>query len=200
MADVANTLCVPGDRLGNTSEYLAGQGTHVNGRFIYACVVGAQRMLPAPDGAADKRPTVEVIRGQQRLVPSPGSEVTVKITKVSARFASAEILCLGRAALPPAESFSGMIRLQDVRATEIDKVDLFKCFRPNDIVKADVLSLGDARSYYLSTARNELGVVFARSLAGFPMVPISWEEMQCPVTLVKERRKVAKVAVAAADT
>ena len=56
-------------------------------------------------------------------------------------------------------------RLQDVRATEIDKVVIYDCFRPGDIVRAEVLSLGDARSYYLTTAKNELGVVYARSAA-----------------------------------
>jgi exosome complex RNA-binding protein Csl4 len=30
------------------------------------------------------------------------------------------------------------------------------------------LSLGDARAYYLSTAKNELGVVSAQSIAGMP--------------------------------
>jgi exosome complex RNA-binding protein Csl4 len=55
------------------------------------------------------------------------------------------------------------------------------------------LSLGDARAYYLSTAKNELGVVSATSDAGVAMVPINWQEMQCPVTLQKEFRKVAKV-------
>jgi hypothetical protein len=34
------------------------------------------------------------------------------------------------------------------------------------VVRAKVLSLGDARSYYLTTADNALGVVHARSLAG----------------------------------
>lgn len=44
-----------------------------------------------------------------------------------------------------------------------------------------------------STARNELGVVYARSPVGAPMVPISWQEMQCPRTKAVEQRKVAKV-------
>lgn len=33
-------------------------------------------------------------------------------------------------------------------------------------MRASVVSLGDARSYYLSTAQNELGVVYAKSVAG----------------------------------
>ena len=58
-----------------------------------------------------------------------------------------------------------------------------------------VVSLGDARSYYLSTAKTELGVIFARSsTSGTAMVPISWQEMQCPVTKAKELRKVAKTS------
>ncbi|RYR38754.1 hypothetical protein Ahy_A09g043936 isoform A [Arachis hypogaea] len=85
-------------------------------------------------------------------------------------------------------------RQQDVRATEIDKVDMHLSFHPGDIVKALVLSLGDSRAYFLSTAKNELGVVSAESIAGACMVPVSWTEMQCPLTGQIENRKVAKVA------
>lgn len=46
------------------------------------------------------------------------------------------------------------------------QVVMYDCFRPGDIVLAEVLSLGDARSYFLTTAKNELGVVHAKSLAG----------------------------------
>jgi exosome complex RNA-binding protein Csl4 len=81
---------------------------------------------------------------------------------------------------------------QDVRATEIDKVDMTKCFRPGDIVKAKVISLGDARQYYLSTAAAECGVRWAKSEAGAIMTPLSWQEMQCPLTGAKESRKCAK--------
>ena len=31
-------------------------------------------------------------------------------------------------------------------------------------------------------------------LSGVPMVPVGWQEMQCPKTYVKEMRKVAKVS------
>lgn len=85
-------------------------------------------------------------------------------------------------------------RLQDVRATEVDRVVMYDCFRPGDVVRAEVVSLGDARSYHLSTARNELGVVHATSMAGNVMVPASWQEMRDPETQRVERRKVARVA------
>lgn len=65
--------------------------------------------------------------------------------------------------------------------------------RPGDVVRAEVLGLGDLRSYILGTARNDLGVVFAKSASsGLPMVPTSWTEMQCPQTAMVEKRKLAR--------
>ncbi|XP_030426424.1 exosome complex component CSL4 isoform X2 [Gopherus flavomarginatus] len=84
--------------------------------------------------------------------------------------------------------------LPDVGAIVTCKVEVYKSFRPGDIVLAKVISLGDMQSnYLLSTAENELGVVVAHSEAGAQMVPISWCEMQCPRTHSKELRKVARV-------
>ncbi|BBH06767.1 Nucleic acid-binding, OB-fold-like protein [Prunus dulcis] len=154
------------------------------------------------------RPTVEVTGHKAHgAIPEPGSIVIARVTKVMARMASADIMCLGTKSVR--EKFTGIIslsgeytlklrarsinRLQDVRATEIDKVDMHMSFHPGDIVRAVVLSLGDARAYYLSTAKNELGVISAQSAAGATMLPISWTEMQCPLTGQIEHRKVAKV-------
>lgn len=74
-----------------------------------------------------------------------------------------------------------------------DQVEIYKSFRPGDVLRASVISIGDKNSYYLSTAKNEFGVIFATSIAGATMVPISWDMMQCPKTQMKEYRKVAKV-------
>ena len=63
------------------------------------------------------------------------------------------------------ETFKGTIRKEDVRATEKDKVEMYKSFRPGDIVVGRVLTL-HTQTYLLSTAENELGVVFAKSEAG----------------------------------
>ena len=73
-------------------------------------------------------------------------------------------------------------------------MDIYDCFVPSDVVRARVLSLGDSRSYYLTTAENPLGVVRARSpFTGEAMTPVSWEEMECPSTKQRQKRKVAKV-------
>ena len=69
---------------------------------------------------------------------------------------------------------------------------MHNCVRPGDIIKCLIISLGDVRSYYVSTARNDLGVVFATSEDGHPMIPVSWESMKDPQSLQIEYRKCAK--------
>jgi len=60
------------------------------------------------------------------------------------------------------------------RATERDRVDLYKTCRPGDIMLAKVISLGEASSgFLLSTAANELGVVVAKHAdSGEKMIPV----------------------------
>lgn len=90
------------------------------------------------------------------------------------------------------DGFGGVIRVQDVRATERDKVKMQECFKPGDIIRAQVISLGDGSNYYLSTAKNELGVLFAKSRSGGQMIPVDWQTMQCSLTGQTESRKCAK--------
>ncbi|XP_017581596.1 exosome complex component CSL4 isoform X4 [Corvus cornix cornix] len=156
--------CVPGERLCSTEEATAGSGTYTRHGFIFSSLAGC----------LERR--------------NEDSEVC----SINSRFAKVHILYVG--STPLKSTFRGTIRREDIRATEKDKVEVYKSFRPSDIVLAKVISLGDAQSnYLLSTAENELGVVVARSEAGVQMVPISWCEMQCPRTHTKEFRKVARV-------
>ena len=96
-------------------------------------------------------------------MPSQRDIVTARVTQVNTRFAKVQILCVGDVVLT--EPFRGQIRKEDVRATEKDRVEMYRSFRPGDIVLARVISLGDAGAgYLLTTAENELGVVIARSV------------------------------------
>ncbi|OMO84572.1 Exosome complex component CSL4 [Corchorus capsularis] len=159
-------MVTPGEVLGRATELKAGKGAYVapDNKTIYASLTGFRRIQSPPSDSPDKRPTVEVTGHKAHgPVPEPGSVVIARVTKVMARTASADIMCVGPKSVR--EKFTGVIRQQDVRATEIDKVDMHLSFRPGDIVRAVVLSLGDARAYYLSTAENELGVVSAESSA-----------------------------------
>ncbi|XP_054818394.1 uncharacterized protein LOC129317961 [Prosopis cineraria] len=193
MEEEKQEMVTPGEVLGIASEVKPGQGSYLapHNNTVYASLTGFRRILSPPPASTDQIPTVEVTGHKAHgPVPQPGSVVIARVTKVMSRSASADIMCVGHKSVR--EKFTGIIRQQDVRATEIDKVDMHLSFHPGDIVRALVLSLGDARAYYLSTAKNELGVISAESTAGATMVPISWTEMQCPLTGQIERRKVAK--------
>ena len=92
-----------------------------------------------------------------------------------------------------ADEWPAVVRREDIRATEKDKVVCADGFRVGDVIRGLVISLGDQANYYLSTARNELGVILARSSeAGNLMEPVSWREFRDPLTGLREERKVAK--------
>lgn len=192
--EAAVLVVTPGEVLGKSSELRAGKGAYVDveNKLVYASLTGRRSIKPPESDTVDQRPIVEVTGHKAHgPVPEPGCIVLARVKRVTPKTAMADIMCVGLKAVR--EKFTGMIRQQDVRATEIDKVDMHASFCPGDTVKAVVLSLGTARAYYLSTAKNELGVVSADSAAGARMVPISWTEMQCPLTGQIEPRKVAKV-------
>ncbi|KAL0074359.1 hypothetical protein J3Q64DRAFT_1772390 [Phycomyces blakesleeanus] len=179
---------VPGQRLGYAEDYSAGTGTYERDGLLYSSVVGLRHVLQAAEG---QLPLLTVTREkEQSAVPEVGSVITGKVIRVSPMQAVVAIMVVGE--VPCKEDFVGSIRVQDVRAAEKDKVKIYNSFRPGDIVQAEVISLGDARSYVLSTAKNELGVIFATSVAGATMIPVSWQEMQCPKTKAIEYRKCAK--------
>lgn len=156
--------------------------------------------------------------GNQTIVPIAGDIVTAKVTVLNQRIAKCLISCVGDVTLN--RTYRGLLRKEDVRSTEKDRVDMYKSFRPGDVILARVVSFPlfvcvlsaavaqfnifsfqlphtELHCYQLSTAENELGVVVAMAaesgLYGVPMIPVSWTEMQCPQSLVKESRKVAKI-------
>ncbi|MES1907552.1 MAG: hypothetical protein MHM6MM_000651 [Cercozoa sp. M6MM] len=175
-------VVTPGERLGSVDEFQAGVGTFKRSGHIFAGVLGRQVCAEGE---------IKVLaRKQVQRTPAVGDTVLARITKIGERAAHAEILCVGDESLR--ETFVGMVRQHDVRQTDVDAVEMHECFVPGDVIRAKVISLGNQRNYYLSTAANELGVLLARSAAtGEQMVPISWRHMQCPLTKSKEPRKVA---------
>lgn len=182
------SLVIPGQRLGPVAQLTAGHGTYIHKGAVYAALVGTKTL-----STGEGKSTVSVSNAKttsSEQTPQIHSVVTGTILRITPRQAVMRIDVIGN--VPCREPFQGVIRLQDVRATDIDKVRMFKCFRPGDVVRAQVISLGDARSYFLSTASNELGVILATSDYGHTMVPVSWEEMVCPVSKTVEFRKCAK--------
>ncbi|OEL29664.1 hypothetical protein BAE44_0009323 [Dichanthelium oligosanthes] len=135
-------VVTPGELLGNSLTLVAGRGAYAEGRSVRASVTGHPRIVPPAPGSDEQRSTVEVVGHKAHVaVPQPGSIVIARVTKVMARMASADIMCVDSKAVK--EKFTGLIRQQDVRATEIDKVDMYQSYRPGDIVRAVVVSLGE---------------------------------------------------------
>ena len=184
---MSSAFVLPGDVLGTLSpSFVAGPGTAVtDNQKIIATLAGTKRI---------DNNVVSVVRRNDTsgmVVPKIGDVVVCTVVKINQRLANVDIVSVNSAVLR--ESFNGIIRLEDVRLTEVDKVEISKCFRPGDIVRAQVISLGDSRSFFLSTAANEFGVIFCQTaMDKQPLIPVSWEEVQCPKTGAKEFRKVAK--------
>eukprot|EP00930_Biecheleria_cincta_P090429 TRINITY_DN79807_c0_g1_i1.p1 TRINITY_DN79807_c0_g1~~TRINITY_DN79807_c0_g1_i1.p1 ORF type:complete len:198 (+),score=37.81 TRINITY_DN79807_c0_g1_i1:28-594(+) len=186
MAIAAVQAVAPGQPLGDADKTPAGRGTYVESGKIFACVTG-QKKRKAENSALEVLPEEELASN----VPEVGSIVLARIVRMSQDRAECVIVAVGSTALN--EKFRGVIRKQDIRFFEVDKLQMTDAFRNGDFVRAQVLALGDSRSYVLSTAVSDnLGVILAKSEAGMPLSPISWNFMKCPLTGRTEKRKVAK--------
>ncbi|KAI1178431.1 hypothetical protein F4777DRAFT_537644 [Nemania sp. FL0916] len=144
----------------------------------------------SPVSSAEQQQQEEGRQDKREVLPEVGNVVLCRVTRITPREATVAILVVGDAVL--SAQWQGVVRVQDVRATEKDRVKIYESFRPGDIVRAQVISLGDQANYYLSTANNELGVIMATSEAGNTMFPVSWKEYKDPETGLSESRKVAK--------
>ncbi|GAA6035836.1 hypothetical protein JCM8097_005730 [Rhodosporidiobolus ruineniae] len=180
-------LLIPGQPLPATASgagatLQAGPGTFVRGGQVYASLVGE---LSREGGVVQVKGKADT-----QSIPEPNSIVIGTVSRITRMAATLSLLTVdGRPCRP---DFTGIIRAQDVRQTAKDSVKIWSCFRPGDVVRAKVISLGDSRSYFLSTASNSLGVLFAvSSTTGEALEAVSWEEMRDPTTGGVEGRKVA---------
>ena len=175
----------PGDEL-CCGNYTCGEGTYSLGNSCVASLAGSLHTEHTTEP-----PVVSVISENKVTLPQKDSIVLAQVVNVTPRICKIVIIKVDSVTLQ--FHLPGVLRKEDVRATEKDSVELFNCFRPGDILRARVISLGDGNAYSLSTAENELGVLYAFSEGDHPMLPASWCEMQCTVSGRREKRKVAKV-------
>ncbi|KAG8336219.1 exosome complex component CSL4-like [Homalodisca vitripennis] len=181
-------ICIPGQRLCLAdSTHSVGSGTYERQGYIYSSQTGVVHVIKQEKGNIIEVRSIN----DQSIVPAPGNIVTAKVMVVNQRFAKCLITCIGDTVLT--RPYRGILRKEDVRSFEKDRVEMYKCYRPGDIILARILPISEMHTYQLTTAENELGVVIAYSEAGVALIPISWTCMQCPKTYNKEERKVAKV-------
>lgn len=182
--------CVlPGDKLGSNAEFLAGEGTYCEDGFIYASLMGKKTVNELPNV---EQPYLIVSTGAVSA-PQVGDIVLAVVLGIETMYASMQILAVGDRQL--GQDFFGRLKRSDVRLQNADQVEISKCFRPGDLVRAEILSLGTQRSYYLSTTRQSCGVVLGYNSNSTGedawLRPYSFTQMECPVTGVVEPRKVA---------
>ena len=190
---------VPGDRIANIRQCKPGDGTYANSNgHIYSCMVGSLTITPVPEGGNNndnKSSPAYQCSVIPRKLPlssqalSVGQLVVGTITRITPQNAILEISIAEN--VGPISTSEGAIRMEDIRTGATEQLVLGNCFQPGDLVVARVVSLGDSRRYFLSTAEPELGVIRARR-NGVTMIPVSWKEMECPETGAKESRKCAK--------
>jgi exosome complex component CSL4 len=164
------SIAIPGQDLGPVSKYLPGPGTHIHGSHLYASIPGPINTTTPPKPAGPQKrltkitslapsplPTISVIRtlasagtgetearAKKEVLPEVGSTVLCKVTRITPRQANVAILVVGDTVLEG--EWQGLIRVQDVRATEKDRVKIFESFRPGDVVRATVVCI----HYYVS--------------------------------------------------
>ena len=136
------------------------------------------------------------------LCPKIGDTVLGRITKViRPSHATVDILAIisdttkTHTLQPLYEPYSATLRTNELRPNSSLEVEISDCIRPSDIIIAKIHALGE-KDYILTTVEAELGVIKAVcESSGKEMKAISWKEMECVETGLREARKVAKPKV-----
>lgn len=148
-------IVVPGDRVGSADDLICGYGTYSLDGDIRATICG--NVVLDHDQEGNTR--ASVVGKQEKaedFVINLGDKVLCRVVRTNYNQAFVDILSVADQML--GVTSKGVIRKEDVSAVEIDKVVVQESFRSGDIVRASVLSLGDSKQYYLSTAAAGLGV------------------------------------------
>ena len=193
-------IVTPGIRVGRNQESAVGENCYLERNFIYASATGepatreAEQLSDAEDEQNEDsgKPIAYVKKAAAAAtIPRRGQSVIARVQKINqGDRVDCEILMVEGDLLQ--SPFKGVIRLHDIREFDVDNLEILNCFRPGDVIKAHVLSLGDSRSVYLSTYGEQFGVIMATSLEGGSLTAVSFEMMVCQKTGKKEFRKVAK--------
>lgn len=199
------------------SSVSIGPGIYNRGGQLFAAVTGYLKVergskdLPSHDQTSSSAPAAEesvfVSVSQSRdfhaikQVIRQGQTILSRVVRIAIQQVIVDIVANQNGNLN--HIAEGCIRREDIHARlpqsseasakSATEVPLTDFFFPGDWIVARVISLGDDRRYFLSTAEPALGVLHAVSKqSGLPMVPVSWKEMECPESGAKEARKCAR--------
>jgi exosome complex component CSL4 len=147
-------VAVPGKTLGPTAKYLAGTGTHIYNGNVVASLLGkvtvtapakapgpAKRLTRITAPRPEELPTLSVSRHDKKrdVIPDVNNIVLCKVIRLMPKQAIVSIQQVEQTVLDT--EWQGVIRSQDVRATEKDKVKIYESFKPGDVVRAEVVGI-----------------------------------------------------------
>ena len=167
------SFAVPGDLLCSEGDCTAGEGAYIKEGKVYSALAG--RVHISDDEKGKSYAVHSLSCSECDPLITVGSAVLCRVTKVQMNQVRLDIIAAGENRELKSKS-KGIIRREDIRLTDLDSIITSACFRPGDIVRASVLSLGDARQFYLSTAAAELGVLWALNAEnGNVMTSCNWK-------------------------
>ena len=174
-------LVVPGERLGVIEEFVPDSGTYVKDGVIYSKIIGRALMdmlnrrvsvYPLREGVAFPKVGVSVL-GQ--IGNAQSDNVLVRIIQVGTK-------------KKMTGAFGGILHISDVSDRYIDSMN--EVCKPGDLIRAKVISEKN-QVFHLSTAEQNLGVIYAFcSLCG-NVLEQRRQEMHCIKCGNVERRKTA---------
>jgi exosome complex component CSL4 len=176
---------MPGESICPLGEKTSGRGTYVDGGDIKASIVG-QLCLNQTEVRL-----LSLYHEEDQPELKVGSLILCRVSRIREDRALLKILKVDGKCFNG--NLEGVLKKQNIRLHEIDRIRMDESFRPGDVVLARMISLGDSRTVLLSTAEDNLGVLFAvNGESGRLMVPISFDEMLCLETGLREKRVAAR--------
>lgn len=140
----------PGDLVGVSEEYIAGDGTYVDRGDIYSLLVGIADIN-------EEKNLVQVIPYKDIPIPGNGDIVIGRVTDLKEYIALVDVLRVkGKEDREIAKTCQGAIHISNIKEEYV--YGLEHEFGYQDIIKAKVI---DSESMRLSTSDDDLGVVKA---------------------------------------
>ena len=132
------TLAYPGLLLGPSTKYSSGHGTHTYDSNIYASLAGPVTTDKATATTSSVLPKLSVTRlSSTHPLPHVNSNVLCRVTRLQTRQVTTEILVVDGQVCQ--DSWAGVVRKEDVRGWEKDKVVMAESFQVGDLVRAVVV-------------------------------------------------------------
>jgi len=170
---------VPGAHLGVIEEFTPGPGTYVEQGTIRSKITG-RTLLDMLNKRVSVYPLI-----QAASVPRTGSIVSGQVLEVKSKTAVLRILQVGKKSL--SGFFTGVLHISDVSPSYVET--MFNACKTGDIMRAKVIS-DKNRTFYLSTAENNLGVIYAFCSQCGHVLLLRRQSMRCSRCGNVEKRKV----------